>query len=205
MCQEAVRKLCNPSESCHVRKVARLLARPLRQVPWPYLYRKNGAVLFEAPRLVVSGVLVGDTLPHHLPVLRRCELDGVFPDQFIETVPEHLGKATVGVDELSVLAQDYSLDDLLGEHLETLLALPELFLGSLTLFFSLFALSDFLGDRDKVAWLVRLVVHQGDGQVDPDAPPALADDELLFGIVPELPRKHPDAPVEISLEVLGGD
>src|SRR5215217_3628910 len=31
MCQEAVRKLCNPSESCHVRKVARLLARPLRQ------------------------------------------------------------------------------------------------------------------------------------------------------------------------------
>jgi hypothetical protein len=29
MCQEAVRKLCNPSESCHVRKVARLLARPL--------------------------------------------------------------------------------------------------------------------------------------------------------------------------------
>jgi hypothetical protein len=31
MCQEAVRKLCNPSESCHVRKVARLLARPLRR------------------------------------------------------------------------------------------------------------------------------------------------------------------------------
>jgi hypothetical protein len=29
MCQEAVRRLCNPSESCHVRKVARLLARPL--------------------------------------------------------------------------------------------------------------------------------------------------------------------------------
>src|ERR687890_428096 len=29
MCQEAVRSLCNPSESCHVRKVARLLARPL--------------------------------------------------------------------------------------------------------------------------------------------------------------------------------
>src|SRR5215217_4642960 len=146
----------------------------IRQVPWPYLYRKNGAVLFEAPRLVVSGVLVGDTLPHHLPVLRRCELDGVFPDQFLETVPEHLGNATVGVDDLSVLAQDYSLDDLLG-------------------------------DRDKVAWLVRLVVHQGDGQVDPDAPPALADDELLLGIVPELPRKHPDAPVEVSLDVLGGD
>src|SRR5215208_229220 len=29
MCQEAVRRLCNPSESRHVRKVARLLARPL--------------------------------------------------------------------------------------------------------------------------------------------------------------------------------
>src|SRR5215207_3541423 len=34
MCQEAVRKLCNPSESCHVRKVARLLARPLRYGFW---------------------------------------------------------------------------------------------------------------------------------------------------------------------------
>jgi hypothetical protein len=30
MCQEAVRKLCNPSESCNVRKVARLLAQALR-------------------------------------------------------------------------------------------------------------------------------------------------------------------------------
>jgi tetratricopeptide (TPR) repeat protein len=29
MCQEAVRRLCNASESCHVRKVVRLLARPL--------------------------------------------------------------------------------------------------------------------------------------------------------------------------------
>ena len=48
-------------------------------------------------------------------------------------------------------------------------------------------------------------MHQGDGQVDPDAPSALADDELLLGIVPELPRKHPDAPVEVSLDVLGGD
>jgi hypothetical protein len=33
MCQEAVRKLCNPSESSHVRKVARLLARPLCRRP----------------------------------------------------------------------------------------------------------------------------------------------------------------------------
>src|SRR5215208_4059190 len=33
MCQEAVRKLCNPSESSHVRKVVRLLARPLRMNP----------------------------------------------------------------------------------------------------------------------------------------------------------------------------
>src|SRR5215203_1324086 len=29
MCQEAVRRLCHPSESCHVRKVARLLAQAL--------------------------------------------------------------------------------------------------------------------------------------------------------------------------------
>ena len=29
MCQGAVRRLCNLSERCHVRKVARLLARPL--------------------------------------------------------------------------------------------------------------------------------------------------------------------------------
>src|SRR5215218_1950472 len=103
------------------------------QVPGPYLYRKNGAVLLEAPRLVVSGVLVGDTLPHHLPVPRRCELDGVFPDQFLEPVPEHLGNATVGVDDPAVLAEDYSLDDLLGEHLEAFLALPELLLGPLLL------------------------------------------------------------------------
>src|SRR5918993_4433556 len=29
MCQAVVRRLCNPSESCHVRKVARLLAQAL--------------------------------------------------------------------------------------------------------------------------------------------------------------------------------
>ena len=34
MCQEAVRKLCNPSESSHVRKVARLLAWPLTPLVW---------------------------------------------------------------------------------------------------------------------------------------------------------------------------
>src|SRR5215203_6745433 len=38
MCQEAVRRLCNPSESCHVRKVARLLARPL-SLAYRYHYR----------------------------------------------------------------------------------------------------------------------------------------------------------------------
>src|SRR5215208_2740025 len=32
MCQEAVGRLCNPSESCHVRKVARLLAQSLIKV-----------------------------------------------------------------------------------------------------------------------------------------------------------------------------
>src|SRR5215211_324230 len=31
MCQGAVRKLCNPSERCHVRKVARLLAQALSE------------------------------------------------------------------------------------------------------------------------------------------------------------------------------
>jgi hypothetical protein len=30
MCEEAVRRLCNPSESRHVRKVARLLAQAVR-------------------------------------------------------------------------------------------------------------------------------------------------------------------------------
>jgi hypothetical protein len=29
MCQGEIEKLCNASQSCHVRKVARLLARPL--------------------------------------------------------------------------------------------------------------------------------------------------------------------------------
>src|SRR5215203_4663882 len=32
MCQRAVRRLCNPCERCLVRKVARLLAQPLRRV-----------------------------------------------------------------------------------------------------------------------------------------------------------------------------
>src|SRR5215212_6152599 len=37
MSQEAVRRLCNPSESCHVRKVASLLAQALIHPsdPWP--------------------------------------------------------------------------------------------------------------------------------------------------------------------------
>src|SRR5829696_5440769 len=33
MCQEAVRRLCSPSESGYVRKVARLLAQPLMRSP----------------------------------------------------------------------------------------------------------------------------------------------------------------------------
>jgi hypothetical protein len=42
MCQEAVRRLCSPSESGYVRKVARLLAQPLKQIvsvsqPYPLL------------------------------------------------------------------------------------------------------------------------------------------------------------------------
>ena len=41
MCQEAVRKLCNPSESCHVRKVARLLARPLSLKPFEPRFREH--------------------------------------------------------------------------------------------------------------------------------------------------------------------
>jgi hypothetical protein len=32
MCQGEIEKLCNASQSCHVRKVARLLARPLSRV-----------------------------------------------------------------------------------------------------------------------------------------------------------------------------
>jgi beta-lactamase superfamily II metal-dependent hydrolase len=33
MCQGAFRRLCNLSERCHVRKVTRLLARPLSRFP----------------------------------------------------------------------------------------------------------------------------------------------------------------------------
>jgi hypothetical protein len=46
MCQEAVRKVCIPSESCHVRKGARLLARPLSYeicLPHPYPLRRSCA------------------------------------------------------------------------------------------------------------------------------------------------------------------
>src|SRR5918993_1118257 len=128
-------------------------------MPGPYLNGESGAVSLEAHRLVWPGVLVGDTLPHHLPVLWRRELDGVLSDQLLEPVPEHLGNATVGVDDLAVLAQDYSLDDLLGEYLEALFALLELLLGPLLL-------GDVVLDAEpvqRVAFLVlderRLVAH----------------------------------------------
>jgi hypothetical protein len=56
MCQEVVRKLCNPSESRHVRKVARLLARPLS------LRFNQGEFwdgLYSVPKLLVVAVFAG--------------------------------------------------------------------------------------------------------------------------------------------------
>ena len=46
MCQEAVGRLCNPSERCHVRKVARLLARPLRRSSANEAHRKFSRTVF---------------------------------------------------------------------------------------------------------------------------------------------------------------
>jgi hypothetical protein len=56
MCQEAVRKLCNPSESCHVRKVARLLARPLIH-PSAWKGNSTNFAITEFSELRVYGVL----------------------------------------------------------------------------------------------------------------------------------------------------
>jgi hypothetical protein len=50
MCQEAVRRLCSPSESGYVRKVARLLAQPLRSGPLTVrLDLRSLAVFFGGP------------------------------------------------------------------------------------------------------------------------------------------------------------
>src|SRR5829696_10187365 len=54
MCQEAVRRLCNPSESCHVRKVARLLAQAL-------MLRSSKAVNESAPPMPWRS---GSAAPH---------------------------------------------------------------------------------------------------------------------------------------------
>ena len=42
MCQEAIRRLCNPSERCHVRKVVRLLARPLSKPDFVFMFATVG-------------------------------------------------------------------------------------------------------------------------------------------------------------------
>src|SRR5215211_6149931 len=62
MCQEAVRRLCNPSESCHVPKVARLLAQPLR------LALKRGMPIFGICRgMQILNVALGGTLYQDVP------------------------------------------------------------------------------------------------------------------------------------------
>src|ERR687898_2917484 len=144
-------------------------------MPGPYLNGECGAVSLEAHRLVWSGVLVGDTLPHHLPVLWRRELDGVLSDQLLEPVPEHLGNATVGVDDLAVLAQDYSLDDLLGENLEALFALPELLLGPLLL-------GDVVLDAEPVQSVAFFVPDERRLVVYPYHPPAAGDLTVLYPV-----------------------
>ena len=46
MCQGADRRLCNDSESCHVRKVARLSARPLSQKDLSELARVSTGTVY---------------------------------------------------------------------------------------------------------------------------------------------------------------
>jgi AI-2 transport protein TqsA len=70
MCQAVVRRLFNPSERCHVRKVARLLAQALSLSPtvlfigfifWAWLLGGPGAFL--AAPLTIFLVLMLDTFP----------------------------------------------------------------------------------------------------------------------------------------------
>jgi hypothetical protein len=44
MCQELVSRLCNPSENCHVPKVAHLLARPLNAIEPKWVHAKRKVV-----------------------------------------------------------------------------------------------------------------------------------------------------------------
>jgi transposase len=91
MCQEAVRKLCNPSESCHVRKVARLLARPLRR------RRQTGDV---KPRVIPGrpprkGTLLKEWLPKHLETNDDLTLEE-HREAFEEEFGEEVSTSTIG-------------------------------------------------------------------------------------------------------------
>src|SRR5215217_8076945 len=99
----------------------------------------------------------------------------VFLDQFVEPVPEHLGNATVGVDDPAVLAEEYSLDDLLGEHLEAFLALPEFLLGPLLL-------GDVVLDAEPVQSVAFLVPDERRLVVYPHHPPAAGDQTVLYPV-----------------------
>src|SRR5215203_4664803 len=85
MYQEAVRKLCNPSESCHVRKVARLSARPLslrfNQEEFCdelYIHRKSPRLL--SSRIQAAVLIAGKRLAR--PERRPLGLPGDLPQGF---------------------------------------------------------------------------------------------------------------------------
>ena len=53
MCQRILRRLCNPSKSCYVRKVARLLARPLSNEYGFWVRFVSICVLYDPPETVL--------------------------------------------------------------------------------------------------------------------------------------------------------
>src|SRR5215212_11087211 len=63
MCQEAIRRLCNPSERCHVRKVVRLLARPLSKPDFVFMFATVGydqRSLLQAMRVATGSAPLSD-------------------------------------------------------------------------------------------------------------------------------------------------
>src|SRR5215211_3522115 len=65
MCQRAVRRLCNPCERCLVRKVARLLAQPLK--------RKSKPGVLSARDTTVDSLAHKVALMSPNPIMRRLE------------------------------------------------------------------------------------------------------------------------------------
>src|SRR5215204_1019337 len=97
MCQAVVRRLFNPSERCHVRKVARLLAQALRRGAPPAPEQVEGSGHQRHRDGVVEVVQIvayrRPVLAEHVPEVRQREDPGYAPE---ESVKNELAKVHPG-------------------------------------------------------------------------------------------------------------